>query len=271
MNLQHPNSFRIAATGPIKSSTQSASENIRERLNLHLKRRIQVQEKSTHPQLLSSSSSSCSSLSPPQHRLTIKSDHLLPQNLCVESNPSFTTTPILSNNPSTVLRTNQSIIAGRSKGLKKLKTTKKLPSTKKLSTSPSHMVRTQNGNQISVYSTEMRKNCIGSIGSIGDKFTDRKSTTTLIEINTLPSGATTTTTTTTMNEQSSSPPPPTTPTPEMKSGTSNYEKSDNKTAYSSDILSMILNEKKNRLMHDPEIMRFLANIHMNLFINRANR
>lgn len=265
MNLQHPNNFRITATGPMKTS--SASENIRERLNLHLKRRIQVQEKSTHPQILTSSSSSCSSLSPPHHRLTIKPEHLQPQNLSIESNASMTagTTKLLLTHPSTVPRQN-SIGGGRPKGVKKLKSIKKMSSTKKISPSPAHIVHTQNGNQISVYSTQIRKNSIGS----GNKPNERKSTTTLIEINTLPSGATTTTTTTTMNE-SSSPPPPSTPTPEMKVGGQNYEKSDNKTAYSSDILSMVLNEKKNSLMHDPEIMRFLATIHMNLFLNRANR
>lgn len=246
----------------MKSS--AASENIRERLNLHLKRRIQVQENLTHPPIPSSSSSSCSSLSPPQHRLTIKSENLLPQNLSVESNASMTTgtTTILLTNPSTVPR-QHSIIAGRPKGLKKLKSTKKFPSTKKVSPSPSHIVRTQNGNQISVYSTQIRKNNLGA----GEKLGERKSTTTLIEINTLPSGATTTTTTTTMNE-SNSPPPP---TPELKSSGQSYDKSDIKTTYSSDILSMVLNEKKNRLMHDPEIVRFLANIHSNLFRNRANR
>lgn len=265
MNLQHPNNYRITATGPIKSS--SASENIRERLNLHLKRRIQVQEKSTHSQLLSSSSSSCSSLSPPQHRLTIKPEqHLQPQNLTVDSNTSTatgTTTILLTNSSSSVPRQNSIIAGGRSKGLKKVKSTNKLPSTKKISPLPSHVVRTQNGNQISVYSTQMRRNSV----SASDKLNERKSTTTLIEINTLPSGATTTTTTTTMNESSS--PPPSTPTPDTKSASQNYEKSENKTAYSSDILSMVLNEKKNSLMHDPEIIRFLATIHMNLFMNRA--
>lgn len=265
MNLQHPNNFRITASGPIKSS--AASENIRERLNLHLKRRIQGQEKSTHSSIPSSSSSSCSSLSPPQHRLTIKTENLLPQNLSVESHASMTpgSTTISLTNPSTVPRQNP-IIAGRLKGLKKLKSAKKLPSTNKISPSPSHIVRTQNGNQISVYSTQIRRNSIGA----GEKLSERKSTTTLIEINTLPSGATTTTTTTTMNE-SNSPPPPTSPTAEMKSGGQSYDKSDSKTAYSSDILSMVLNEKKNRLMHDPEIVRFLATIHSNLFRNRANR
>lgn len=260
MNLQHPNNFRIAATGPIKSSP--ASENIRERLNLHLKRRIQVQEKTTHPQLISSSSSSCSSLSPPHHRMTIKPEHLQPQNLCVETNPSITTatTTILLTNPSTVPRQN-SIVAGRSKGLKKLKSTKKLPSTKKISPSPAHVMRHQDGNQIG-YGTQIRKH------NLGDKINERKSTTTLIEINTLPSG--TTTTTTTLNE-SSSPPASTNLPHEMKAGGPNYEKCDNKTAYSSDILSMVLNEKKTSLMHDPEIMRFLATIHSNLLMHRANR
>lgn len=255
MNLQRPNSYRVNATSPIKSS--SASENIRERLNLHLKRRIQVQEKSTL-----SSSSSCSSLSPPQHRLTINPEHLQPQNLSVESNPCITS------GTTTILLTNSSTVAPRSnlKGPKKMKSAKKPLPTKKISPLPSHVMHTQNGNQISVYSAQMRRDSAG----VNDKLSERKSTTTLIEINTLPSGATATMTTTTLNE-SSSPPPPSTPTPDSKSANQNYEKFENKTAYSSDILSMVLNEKKNRLMHDPEIMRFLANVHMNFFVNRANR
>lgn len=209
------------------------------------------------------------------NRVAIKPEYLLPQNLRIEPNSSSSTTPdtatILLANSSTLPSRPNSVNVNRPiKSVKKSKNARKLPVAKKMSPLSAQTMRTtQSGNQINVYTSPIRKDNVGS----NEKNGERKATTTLIEINTLPSGATTTTTTTTtttLNEQRSSP-LSSTPPPDMKSGGHDYEKSENKTAYSSDILSMVLNEKKNSLMRDPEIIRFLANIHMNLLVNRVAR
>lgn len=261
MNSQNQFIFNGISSNNKLSST---SENIRERLNLHVKRRIQVQGKSSTcnqtsiPTMSPSSSSSSVSPSSSSILLNLGIDQLVPQNLSIDSNAitpdsaaatAAAKTAILFSN----LTSGQSnaIITDRNKGLKKIKITPKKQSIKFVDNKKIVVRNTRipNCHQINIISKQIQRN-----GGLSGSQSNSKPTTTLIEINTLPTGTTTTTTTHIA--------------PEMQSiSNQNYEKYDSKTINTPDILSIILNEKKNALMHDPEIKRFLTSMHMKSLLN----
>lgn len=270
MNFPHTFQYGASSSTTINSTLKSpttSSENIRERLNLHVKRRIQVQEKKpTLPQLIAihSPSSSCSSLSPPSAPVTIKQEQISPQNLSFATSSAIVVlesrkTPRTTTAAAAAAAAASATVRTNAANNVRIKYTKK-PTKKQLSKlSPpvdnaiqylqtQQMIRTTNGNRIN-----------GEINHDIDMTNQRR----LIEINTMPGageslhaahrGAVTES-----------------PVPHSPDATMSHERSERLTS-SVDILQMVLNEKKNAMLHDPEIQKFLAAIHKNLFSNRNKR
>lgn len=255
--MSYEHQFEYAVPSPpanaIKSLAQSSSsENIRERLNLHVKRRIQVQEKVSPPQQvvgIHSSSSSCSSLSPNDSKTTMKHDQNIIINTTNISHKIVASTPIDSR---AIL---QSQSSNEPSMRKPMKTPKKSPA-KMLNADNrgikyvSQLVRSQNDN----ISYQMQTNLASLVA--------RKQPTMIVEINP-PSDS--------MESSSSS--------VAMRANAHQIptdskiiaEKSEKNCSNSHDILQMVLNDKKNRLLHDPEVQRFLSAIHKKKIINRNKR
>lgn len=232
MNFDHSFQFNVSSP-PNSSMKSSSSENIRERLNLHVKRRIQVQEKQSPPQqvtVMHSPPSSCSSLSPTDSHISMKQEQILPQNLSIMS--TSTISPISSR---TVLLARQSI---EDKSLRKsMKMSKKSPESK-MKFLPQLMVA-ENGSRPEKKLTikwPPESPIETSAGSVLSPMLTVR----------------------TMAPHSS---------PEMRPS---FEKND-KTTNTLDILQMVLNEKKNSMLHDPQVQKFIASIHKKFFGTRNKR
>lgn len=243
--MNHP--YRLTVANNLRK-TQAASENIRERLNLHVKRRIEVQEKTNRrvASVLSQSSSSPSSpasISPP----------IYPANLTTNKNERFLS-PSLNTHPvSNASVANERLDAPaydyvRTKTLKRVKITKKVPvkisamnNKKKFASvnrskynhevdQPLHRIKSNDGDTVKATKVNHDESLVRSPTIGSNKVTSY-----------------------------GSPPMADAKVPTVANH-SIYEKCDSKATSMPDILSMVLNEKKNALMRDPDIIRFFTGI-----------
>lgn len=246
--MNHEHNVQYDETSPAVNTmktptTSSSSENIRERLNLHVKRRIQVHEKTSPSQhiRIHSSPSSSSSLSPTDSNSSIKQEQIACQNFTIAQNQIIKATT----NSRPLLLT-RSIIDDNLK--KPIKTAKK-NCVKVLATDN----RVKYVPQLFYQQNEHKINAV-------QQLITKRIPPMLIGINTaikmtgsMPLGPSTPMT---IRPQSS----PETKSVSEKNSTNSY-----------DILHMVLNEKKNSLLHDPEVQQFLSTIYKIGYRNRNKR